>query len=305
MREWRDRELSRAHFGDARKLYTEAFAEWSAHIAANVRASTAKRYGVSLKQLAPWLLPLYLDEVNKALVGKIVAGRREAGVSNATLRRDLTALSSLLEFHDRDDNPALRWLKRLDERRDPIVLPELVDIERVANRAPGNLAALIRAARITGCRQNELVTAERRLFNYGARQLTVIGKGRKLRVIDLTQDAADLLASIPAAIGSQWLFWHDRGQPYRNVASRFRVFVRAVETWAKEKRTPFRPFRFHDLRHYYAVDYLRAGGNIYDLQRQLGHGSIKTTEMYLAYLTPDDARRAKYETAHQTAQRRF
>jgi integrase/recombinase XerD len=57
--------------------------------------------------------------------------------------------------------------------------------------------------------------------------------------------------------------------------------------------SPFRRFRFHDLRHRFAVDYLRDGGNIYDLQKILGHASIKTTEIYLDYLTPDEQEAAK------------
>ena len=34
-------------------------------------------------------------------------------------------------------------------------------------------------------------------------------------------------------------------------------------------------FRFHDLRHWFAVDYQRRGGNIYTLQKILGHGMNK------------------------------
>ena len=42
-------------------------------------------------------------------------------------------------------------------------------------------------------------------------------------------------------------------------------------------------FRCHDLRHKFAIDYLTAGGDIYELSRILGHSSVKTTEIYLAY----------------------
>jgi len=52
--------------------------------------------------------------------------------------------------------------------------------------------------------------------------------------------------------------------------------------------------RCHHLRHRFAVEYLRAGGNIYQLQKILGHSSIKTTEIYLNYLTPDEAFQAQH-----------
>ena len=55
----------------------------------------------------------------------------------------------------------------------------------------------------------------------------------------------------------------------------------------------FRPFRFHDLRHLHAVTWLKDGRSIYDLQNRLGHTSIKTTEMYRRYLTPNEERVSK------------
>jgi hypothetical protein len=51
----------------------------------------------------------------------------------------------------------------------------------------------------------------------------------------------------------------------------------------------FRPFRFHDLRHLHAIEWLRSGRSILELQHRLGHASIKTIEEYLkaGYLTYD------------------
>lgn len=49
----------------------------------------------------------------------------------------------------------------------------------------------------------------------------------------------------------------------------------------------------HDLGHLYAVEFLRGGGSIYDLQQILGHASIKTTKIYLDFLTPEEQRIAK------------
>lgn len=40
-----------------------------------------------------------------------------------------------------------------------------------------------------------------------------------------------------------------------------------------------------------SIDYLKRGGSIYTLQQILGHSSIKTTEIYLAFLAPEAAKR--------------
>jgi integrase/recombinase XerD len=44
----------------------------------------------------------------------------------------------------------------------------------------------------------------------------------------------------------------------------------------------------HTLRHTFAVNYLRAGGNLFYLSKILGHTSVKTTERYLQSLQIED-----------------
>ena len=63
---------------------------------------------------------------------------------------------------------------------------------------------------------------------------------------------------------------------------------------AQTDRALAQHFRFHDLRHRHAVDWLKNGKSIYDLQLRLGHTSVKTTEIYLTYLTPEEQRRVKF-----------
>lgn len=52
----------------------------------------------------------------------------------------------------------------------------------------------------------------------------------------------------------------------------------------REAKVPV--IRFHDLRHTFASNFLMGGGNIYDLQKILGHSTIQVTERY-AHLTQD------------------
>ncbi len=50
-------------------------------------------------------------------------------------------------------------------------------------------------------------------------------------------------------------------------------------------------FRFHDLRHTFASHFMMNGGNIYDLQKILGHTSLEMTQRY-AHLAPEQLVRA-------------
>ena len=328
--ETRRKELEAAvHYGENRRRYVEVQLLWASHIARDVGPSAAERYETSLRQLKPWL-DCYMDEVNtRAKMREIIDGRLAANpeLTNATIKRDLTALSSVIDFAicedylHTDENAAVSKTRHIKERRDPIVLPEHAHIERVIREAPALLARIAEAALKTGCRQTELATAERPRLDHARKQLTLIGKGNKLRVIELVTpagDAYEVLRAAPARLGCKWLFWHHDGQPFRAVKERFHEHVKAVHTRAiaeekeraerageKPGEPDFRPFPFHHLRHRFAVDFLKAGGSIYDLQQHLRHSSVKTTEIYLAYLTPDEARRAKEGRAERAARQQL
>lgn len=298
---------------------------WGRYIVNEVSASSLRRYTSSLAVLELYLEGLYLDQIDKKLIGGIVEARRAPyvptgkkhpiSVSTATIKRDLTALSSICGYcvdeEWMESNPVMSWLKpggrrksRLQERRDPIILPERAHIEMVIARATGLFSDMIRGAVKTGARLDELAKGERPHFDKARKQLTVVGKRNKLRVIDLEDGGADfgfsLFSSLPATLETKALFWHHppagkrsanepAAQPFRQVSSNFRRIVRAVAKQAQKQDQSFRPFRFHDLRHVHAVDWLKSGRSIYVLQKRLGHTSIKTTEMYLAYLTPEEA----------------
>jgi integrase/recombinase XerD len=152
---------------------------------------------------------------------------------------------------------------------------------------------VIRAALVTGCRQDELAKATWSQLDLSAKRLTVVGKGGKTRVIDLEPfGGTDVFGTLPRGVGNAPLFWHDNGQPYTTVASRFGFLVRQLA----KRHADFKRFRFHDLRHLHAVEWLRSGRSIYSLQQRLGHSSIQVTEGYLKYLTGNEQQAVKYGT---------
>lgn len=101
------------------------------------------------------------------------------------------------------------------------------------------------------------------------------------------------MRSLPAYVGWRLLFWHGAGEGYKNFASQFADIIRRTAKWTAANGVDFRPFRFHDLRHLHAVNWLKDGRSIYTLQQRLGHSSIKVTELYLDFLTADEVLAAK------------
>lgn len=74
---------------------------------------------------------------------------------------------------------------------------------------------------------------------------------------------------------SKYVFCDVSGEalPYNHITQRF--FKKAQKKAALSKI-----IRFHDLRHTFASHFMMNGGNIYTLQKLLGHTDIKTTMIY-------------------------
>jgi len=279
------------------------FTAWDVQLDRTVGPKTARRYRCSLIQLASWLEDRELADIDGRLVAEIIRERQRAGVTNATIKRDLGALSSIMNFAILqswiEENPVLPKLALVPERRDPIMLPSDRDIALVIERAPGMVGAMIIAALKTGAREDELAKAKRADIDHARKQLTVVGKRNRLRVIDLVPfEGYDFVTALPAFVGKPFLFWHDKGEPYASFAPTFHKLMNRVEAWAKANGVEFRRFRFHHLRHRHAVDWLKSGRPIHELQHRLGHTSVKTTEdHYLKYLTTEEIQVTKFGTA--------
>ncbi|WP_336800361.1 tyrosine-type recombinase/integrase [Kaistia sp. MMO-174] len=298
-------------FAENPMLWDDAVYEWTNFISRHVGSPrTAKRYADSLIIAGRYLSTMPIAGIGKDEINKFVTARRNQKsppITNATIRRDLQAISSLFDFAEdegwREGNPARDKMRRLKEHRDPIVLPDEGDYEFVLSRLAPAHADMLRAARATGMRQNELATILRKNFDPMRGSVLLVGKGRKQRTISLSPEAIAIFSRQPAGLKCDTLFHHN-GKPITQAAFIFsrarrsaqaaRKAAQKAQAEAKQKVAPdFAGFRFHDMRHLYAVEFLRAGGDIYTLKEHLRHSSVKTTEMYLEFLTPEEAEIAK------------
>ena len=283
--------LDRARWGDDRRTWKEAVVRWHAEVAPQtLRPATLRRYLCSLKVAGDVLAPLHLDEIDRKVLARI-AGR--PGITNATRRRDLTAVSAVLQAAVGWDwlqvNPARAYDRGLiRERRDPIVLPTEDQVEQLQAALPSRLRPLVRLLELTGLRLEEAAGLTWRQVDLGRAALQVErSKTGRARSVPLSPATVGTLHGTPRRLGCAWVFWHptrdDGADRYHNLASYLHQIRKAAGV----------PFRTHDLRHLFAVRYLRDGGSIYSLQQILGHTTIGTTELYLDFLTPDEAVRAK------------
>lgn len=281
-------------YGETRVSWKKACLHYvEAFMPGNVKANTGKRYLVSLRQAGDYLDDLMVDEVDGKVIANFVTKRRLEEVENATIRRDLTAIGNVLRLAKSEhwclQNAAADYDRLLiKESREPIDLPSDEAVKDAIDMVPKMMGKVMAFAEKTGMRQAEILTLERNQIFRAPHQIRLIRtKTSRPRTIGLEgpllEEVVAILESVPVTKDSELVFWHGRGDPYRNFSSNF----------AQQRSSHGFAFRFHDLRHKFAVDYLRLGGNIYDLQLILGHSSVKTTELYLAKLDVQERRKAE------------
>ncbi|HEY7298556.1 MAG TPA: site-specific integrase [Xanthobacteraceae bacterium] len=161
---------------------------------------------------------------------------------------------------------------------------ELLDDE--ADRLDGAVRAdyepFFSFARASGLRLRECLLRWSEV-NWSTRQITKLGKGKKLVTVPITTTIRAILWPLQG---------HDAEHVFTYVARRTRgsrvkghryplTYSGAKIAWRRmRKRAGIVGFRFHDFRHDLGTKLLRETGNLKLVQRALNHADLKTTVRY-------------------------
>ncbi len=172
---------------------------------------------------------------------------------------------------------------------------ELEEVERLLSAASGTSLRALRDRAIlelffsAGLRVSELTSLDREHINLKKGEFSVRGKGSKLRVVFLSDDARDAIArylekrrdmdpalfiAIPIA---------KNGFTKERASTDLRLTQRSVQRMVKHyaaKAGIVKDVHPHTLRHSFATDLLQNGADIRSVQSMLGHASITTTQIY-------------------------
>lgn len=209
--------------------------------------------------------------------------------ARATVARRLSALRQLFRFlvrTGRADHDPFRGLRAPRRGRRLPGFLSLAQVRALLSAPDPNTPVGCRDRAIlellygTGLRVGELVSL--RCSDVGpGRELRVVGKGRRERVVLLTRAARAALDDYlrrgrPALArpGVDALFVNGRGGPLgaRSVQRRLREYAQRV--LGGLRATP------HTLRHTFATHLLDGGADLRVVQELLGHRSLQTTQVY-------------------------
>ncbi|OUJ06614.1 phage DNA recombinase [Acetobacter malorum] len=161
--------------------------------------------------------------------------------------------------------------------------------------APAGVAGVLGILATTGMRLAEAVNLDRDQVDSRKRQILLTKtKTSRPRAIAWATPGGDATAYLEAGNKEGLLYPSETTQlAYANFSSN----VGQVQRRILKENPFFQRFGVHDLRHAFAVRWLKAGGNIYRLARHLGHSSVKVTEQnYLGYLTVEEQERVQFSS---------
>ena len=229
--------------------------------------------------------------------------------SNNSVAHDLYALSSFFKYLIKQgalqDNPCSLIKAPKVKRHLPKILT-LNEVDALLDYEPKDLfelrdSAIAELLFSSGLRVSELVGLDLKDLNHETKEVRVLGKGNKYRIVPVGQGAIDKIVNYLKARDE---FKPSEDALFLNKYGR-RLTTRAVEQNLEKLsikagvQTHLNP---HKLRHSFATELLQGGADLRSVQEMLGHASLAATQIY----THLDFEHLKsvYNKAHPLANRK-
>jgi site-specific recombinase XerD len=203
------------------------------------------------------------------------------------LKRDIPVVAPDKIDLPKAESHSIKFLER--EHIDRLLnMPELSKKEGLRDKA------ILEMLFSTGLRVSELVGLNRDQINFDRKEFGVIGKGRRARVVFLSDSAVEWAKRYLDARedDSPALFIRyagkkpESGEDVKESARlTSRSVQRLVEKYVKKAKLPIK-ITPHGLRHSFATDLLSGGADLRAIQEMLGHKNVSTTQIYTHVTNP-------------------
>lgn len=284
-----------------RRTCSQVFDEWL-----NTRAKSKRSGGDDFSIIKLHLRPAFghcqLDKVGVEDAERFI--RSKAHLSKKTVHNLLTLFIATLNFaHD------LGWLLRVPRIKKPRVRMHSTDYQYLrtdeelrrfllaSQKADPVIHPLYATAVYTGARAGELAGLRWEDVDFDKRLITIQRsfdgptKAEDVRYVPILDALLPILRAWRLCSCERVVFPSEAGTMFRNSSRAFQeVLHRVLARGGFPKVTRggrTRPYiRFHDLRHTFASQWMMRGGDLFKLQRILGHKSSQMTQRY-AHLSPE------------------
>ena len=274
---------------------------------------TIKAYRKDLENFSNYTKSHYqltnLARVEYPIIRDWIVHLSSAGIKSQSINRKCSALKSyfkfLLKLGEINQSPmqSHRQIKTNPKLVVPLTEKEFQSVIEMYDHShfEGSRDALIlELLYTTGMRRAELLSLTLTAIDRNNRQLQVVGKRNKTRIIPLLPKVISQIDSyithrnqIEKAKYSKRLFVNRKGEKLNpsNIYKCVTTYLARVST--KEKVSP------HVLRHTFATHLLNRGADINSIKEILGHKSLSSTQIYAKVQIPK--MKQDYLTAHPRA----
>ena len=219
-------------------------------------------------------------------VDQYVRWRHKAGLKNASINRELSALRHMFTWATKRGylatNP-LTGVEKLHEQEWAGPKPTDEIVEKVFAELDPLILPLYIVIRETGARRGEVLALEHWQVDRNERVITFAKrtKNGKSTIAPLTQRALDAIDSAPRLPSCPYVFF--------NPETRTR-WCEVRKPWEKARLKAGYPWlRVRDLRPAFGIAASELGAPMHYIQSALGHGSVAVTERYYAKYDPKSA----------------
>lgn len=253
-------------------------------------------YQTDIEQFFDYLLKEYkeipaINEISAFYVKSWLADikRENAEISAKSLNRKISTLKSFFKYQLKmglvEKSPLVSVVSPKMNKRLPVYVEEkeiktLFDHVAFSDDWQGRTERLVMQVFYqTGMRLSELINLKEAQIDLAGKQIKVLGKGNKERIIPVEKSLLmDLQKYVDEkenkAAGVQQLFVTENGKPLQPRAVYAFVKKNLALVTTVQKKSP------HILRHSFATHLMNNGADLNAVKELLGHSSLAATQIY-------------------------
>lgn len=250
---------------------------------------------------------LSIQEVKPVMIRSWLASLKDQGVTARSLIRKISTLKSFYKYLLKSGVIASSPMSQITTPKMGSRLPAFIKEEEAlqlgqllaatAEDWKGlNTRMLVSLFYTTGMRLSELIQLKENQVDLSRSQVKVLGKGKKERILPLTQEMVALIAMYSDQkkakfdAGQEWLLVTEAGKKLYPRYAWALVNKVLGEATTVQQKSP------HVLRHSFATHLLNNGADLNAVKELLGHSSLAATQVYTHNTI--DKLRAVHRKAH-------